>query len=112
MMHGNDAQIRLTVCTGCEGSTALHEALAAKLPDVVLRVAECLSVCTAPATLAAQAPGRATYVFRDVTAAQVSEVAAFVTEYRESPGGWIEDARPLGALRFQLVARVPAIDTP
>lgn len=99
--------VRLTVCVGCEGGHALAEAL--RGAEAEIRHAGCLQVCARSVALAAQAPGRATYVFGDVTAADAGDIATFVTLYRTAPKGWIADARPLGRLRHCLVARVPAM---
>lgn len=73
---------------------------------------ECLAVCSDPVTLAAQGPGRATYVFSGLGEADEADIRAFAEAYTSAPGGWIEDARPLGRLRFQLVTRVPAMPDP
>ena len=59
--------------------------------------------------MAAQAEGRATYVFGALSAADADDIARFVAAYRVAPKGWIADARPLGRLRDCLVARVPAM---
>lgn len=69
----------------------------------------CLSVCADPVTLAAQGAGRATYVFSGLGEADEADLRAFAEAYSGAPDGWIEDARPLGRLRFRLVTRVPAM---
>lgn len=68
-----------------------------------------MSVCAEPVTLAVRGADRATYVFKGVGPEDAGDVAAFASAYTSAPEGWIEDARPLGRLRFQLVTRVPAI---
>ena len=105
-------RIEFVVCAGCAGGDALAGAIAAACPEVAVLRAPCLSVCAAPVTLAAHAPGRATYVFSGLTAEHATDVAAFARTYLDAPDGWIEDARPLGSLRFRLVTRVPAITMP
>ncbi|WP_172300214.1 DUF1636 family protein [Pseudoruegeria sp. HB172150] len=101
--------VRLTICAGCSGGDALADVLREALPEAEIARADCLSVCTDPATVAAQAEGRATYVFSGVGIADEADIRAFLAEYAAAPKGWIEDARPLGRLRFCLVTRVPAI---
>ncbi len=104
-------KMRLLVCEGCGGTgTELREVLAARLQGVEVGMTGCLGVCADPVTLAAQAPGRATYMFSGLVAEDAADVEAFVAAWRGAPGGWIEDARPLGRLRQCLVARVPALN--
>ncbi len=104
-------KMRLLVCEGCGGTgTVLREVLAARLQGVEVGVIGCLGVCADPVTVAAQAPGCATYVFSGLGAGDAADLAAFVAAYRAAPAGWIEDARPLGRLRQCLVARVPALN--
>lgn len=86
----------------------MAEVVARACPTVPITYAPCLSVCADPVTLAAQGPGRATYVFSGITPADEGDIAAFARCYAAADKGWIEDARPLGRLRFQLVTRVPA----
>lgn len=95
------------ICGGCAGTAALRAVLDRETAPV--HVVECLSVCTAPVTLAAQGRGRATYVFAGITAEDAADIAAFARAYEAAPAGWIEDARPLGRLRFCLKTRVPAM---
>lgn len=104
---------RFILCAGCCGARDdLAQAIAAACPGRPVVLASCLSVCKAPATLAAQGPGRATYVFAGVAATDAADIAAFAREYAAAPHGWIEDARPLGRLRFLLVTRLPAPEDP
>ena len=67
------------------------------------------SATDAPLTVAAQGEGRATYVFRDVSVADLDGLMSFSREYAAAKRGWIVDALPLGDLRFKLVTRVPAM---
>ncbi len=101
--------MELVICAGCPGGDALAAAVEAACPGVRVARAPCLSVCGRPATLAAQAPGLATYVFAGLDAGDAPDVAAFVAAWGAARDGWIEDARPLGDLRLRLVTRVPAI---
>lgn len=101
---------RFVICTGCGATSApLEAALARTCPDIAVARAPCLAVCAEPVTLAAHGRGLATYVFSGLTAGDAEDVAAFARAYRAAPAGWIEDARPLGRLRFRLVTRVPAM---
>ncbi|MAQ84633.1 MAG: hypothetical protein CMH12_15515 [Maritimibacter sp.] len=101
--------VRLTICVGCEGGKALAARLKESMDDVEVVHAGCLQVCARSAGMAAQAEGRATYVFGALSAADADDIARFVAAYRVAPKGWIADARPLGRLRDCLVARVPAM---
>lgn len=74
-----------------------------------VRMHGCLSVCAEPVSLAVQADGKATYVFAGLTPDDAADVDAFLALYDNAPGGWIDDARPAGRLRFCLKARVPAL---
>ena len=69
----------------------------------------CLSVCDEPVAIAAQSEGCATYVFAGLTEADADDVVAFAAAYDAADAGWIDDARPLGRLRFCLKTRVPAL---
>lgn len=56
-----------------------------------------------------QAPGGASYVFEGIDLARDrADVLATLRAYLAAPGGWIEDARPCGRLRFCLKVRLPA----
>jgi predicted metal-binding protein len=48
-------------------------------------------------------------VFAGVQDTDAADVLNFAKLYDESADGWIEDARPLGRLRFCLKTRVPAL---
>ena len=101
---------RLTICGLCDGPGAeLAQSLSSQLKDWDVKLHECLSVCAEPVSVAAQAKGKATYVFAGVKDTDVDDVLAFARLYDDSADGWIEDARPLGRLRFCLKTRVPAL---
>ena len=97
------------MCGGCAGGDAVRAVLEATGAPV--QISECLSVCADPVTVAAQGAGRATYVFSGISAEHAHDLAAFAHAYDTADAGWIEDARPLGKLRFRLVTRVPAMRT-
>ena len=99
---------RVTICGTCgEGA---GRALAARMEGVAeVRVVPCLMACGRPLALAVDAPGKGTYLFADVEAATASgDLAAFIALLDASPDGEIADARPAGALRLRLMARLPA----
>lgn len=99
---------RLLICSTCMGEgEALADALRVEGWEVAMH--PCLSVCDDPVAIAAQSTGGATYVFAGLTAADAGDVAAFAAAYDAAPAGWIEDARPLGRLRFCLKSRVPGL---
>lgn len=97
-------EARVSVCTGCAGGGALASALAQEMP--VTKVA-CMNVCTRPACLAVRAEGKAAYLFGDVSEDMTPEIHALLGLYEAAPDGIIHDARPLGALRFCLIGRIP-----
>jgi predicted metal-binding protein len=102
---------RITVCAGCrEGAgAALAERLRAGLPEVEVRLAECLNACGAPLALAVTGDGKASYLFGGVEPdAQAEEVAAFMGLYAVAPAGEVADARACGRLRLCLRGRIPA----
>lgn len=102
--------LTFVICKGCRGQGAdLAAAVARACPEVPIIYAPCMSVCADPVTLAAQGHGRASYVFSGVTPEHAEDIAAFARAYEAADKGWIEDARPLGRLRFQLVTRIPAV---
>ena len=113
-----DVGIVLRLCSDCMSRAAAHLAMdelrravgVADLADAVqVETCDCLGACDAPAVLALQGAGRAAYVFVGVSLpADAADVAATCRLYRDSPGGWIVDARPCGRLRLCLRTRVPA----
>jgi predicted metal-binding protein len=107
----------LTICASCcagadeaqGGRLAEHLSTALDPKAFAVRTVPCLSCCSRPVALAAEAVGKATYVFADVDAeADRAAILTFARLYGAAQDGWIEDARPLGRLRHRLVARIPA----
>ena len=108
---------RILICSTCarsagsarEEAEALRAALASAGLDIDVGQTACLGACADPVTLAVQGTGRASYVFSGLAPAEMcADVVAFCRLFRDAPGGWIEDARPAGALRHHLRARLPA----
>ncbi|WP_174822784.1 DUF1636 family protein [Ruegeria lacuscaerulensis] len=112
-------QIRLLICNSCSGTRnreaerqAVQAALIRAGLDDQVTVADhaCFSSCTEPTALALQSAGRASYVFSGINVvADANDIAATCKAFLNSPGGWIEDARPCGRLRMCLRARIPAL---
>ena len=112
---------RLLVCATCErpeGQTArqdcarLREILqkAGRDKEIAVEAVSCLGGCTAPLNIGLQGQGRASYVMGDVSVADFeAEIVTWCELYLDLPQGWIEDARPLGKLRYNLRARIPAL---
>ena len=98
---------RVSVCVNCAGGMDLARALDAELAEPVARVG-CMNTCARPLCLSVRQTGRAAYVFGDMRVDQAAQVALFLGLYDAAPGGVITDARPLGDLREQLIARLPA----
>jgi predicted metal-binding protein len=93
------------VCEGC-GGAALADAFDAAL-DIAVRRTPCMNVCDDPVTVAFKADGKATYLFAGITPDDVADAQAFVQLYKDSPDGWIEDARQIGRMRLCLKGRIP-----
>ena len=112
-------RIRLLICDSCTG--ARDRDAERRAIDVALRRAgledrvdigehACFSSCETPVSLALQGAGLASYVFSGLDlSADAEAIAATCQTYLNSPGGWIEDARPCGRLRLCLRARIPAL---
>ena len=101
---------RVIACASCPGS--LHEALcrafAGDGPEgFVVEGTDCMNACARGPTLAFRAPGKAAWLFGDLGPANLSEILAFARLYAAASDGMISDARPLGALRFRLIGRIP-----
>ncbi|RME16973.1 MAG: DUF1636 domain-containing protein [Alphaproteobacteria bacterium] len=95
---------RVSVCVSCAGGSALADALAR---DVAINRVDCMNVCTKPACLSVREAGKAAYLFGDVSAEMADNVRTFLGLYEDAEAGIIEDARPIGKLRFCLIGRIP-----
>ena len=103
------------VCSSCcrvgetPHGTAFVAALRARLgKDFNVVPHACFSVCSEPQALAFRAAGKAAYVFSGLNLDDLDDIAAFADLWAGLADGWIEDARPIGRLRFCLKARIPA----
>ena len=105
----------LTICAGCRATdkpakgAELAEGLRAVIgPETVVRVSDCMNVCSQPITVSIRATGKAAYLFAGVDPdTQADELVALAQLYAKAEGGIIDDARPLGQLRFCLLGRIP-----
>jgi predicted metal-binding protein len=123
----SDHEICLHVCVTCraagdaEGTqrpgALLHGALAEALaregaPTVRLEAVECLSVCKRPCTVAVSGPGRWTYIYGDLDAANAVEtILEGVRLYAATPDGLVPWRQRPEAFRKGVVARIPPFKT-
>jgi predicted metal-binding protein len=105
--------IVIHLCAPClAGRTAEAVAGVARALDdgalaALVEVGPCLGPCGRPVALSLQGNGAAC-VFAGVRLpGDIGDLVATCRAYRDAPGGWIEDARPCGRLRFCLHARIP-----
>lgn len=105
--------IVLHLCGPClsSGAGEVAEGVARALGDAGLaarvETGPCLGPCDSPVALALHGGGAAC-VFAGVSLpGDMADLVATCRAYREAPGGWIEDARTCGRLRFCLRTRVP-----
>ena len=107
--------LRVLICATCAQPGAepqgisLVEALRDRLPpEIGVETCACMVQCGSPVAVALRGEDRYAYVFAGVDpAADVNDLCALVRLYADAPGGEITDARPAGALRHKLVARLP-----
>ena len=114
-MEGCNAVHQIFVCSSCcrVGETPQGAAFVAALrkrlgAHFAIAAHACFSVCSEPQALAFRAPGKAAYVFSGLNLDDLEDIAAFAQLWSGLVDGWIEDARPIGRLRFCLKARIPA----
>lgn len=68
----------------------------------------CMLSCGKPIAVSLTCPGKMSYLFADVDAAtDLGNLVTLIRLYRDSPGGAINDARPVGRLRHCLLGRLP-----
>ena len=101
----------VTLCASCPAADpTLSDALSAALQpmnNVEFRRVECMSGCERPPSLAVRAEGKTAYLFGEMTTEDVPSLINFLELFSESKDGNLADARPLGALRFKALARIP-----
>lgn len=103
----------LHLCAPCLGdgaataAAAVGRALGAAGLPARVEAGPCLGPCDRPVALSLQGGGAA-YVFAGVHLPEdADDLVATCRACLDSPGGWIENARPCGRLRFCLHVRVP-----
>lgn len=100
--------VRVHVCESCEGGAALMAALRPKVAETAeLWPVACMSGCRRAATVAFRAPGKTAYLFGNLTAEDVPDLARFARLYAGTERGDFTDARVLGGLRHKALARIP-----
>ncbi|MCC0072757.1 MAG: DUF1636 family protein [Rhodobacter sp.] len=104
--------MKLTLCASCAlGRGGFAPTLAAALARAgiaaTVDTVDCMSGCARPSTLAVRAPGKTAYLFGDLTEADLPDLLRFAAAYEATGDGCFADARPLGALRFKALARIP-----
>ena len=107
----------VSLCDTCDGadpglSDIVAEAAKTKGIDLSVQRVSCMSGCANPPALAVRQAGKTAYLFGRFTAEDIPSLMAFLTLYDEDPRGDIADARPLGELRFKVLARIPATMPP
>jgi predicted metal-binding protein len=90
----------------------LHEALAAgALPEgVTLRAVECLSNCTRGCSVALRGPGRWTYVYGNLAAADAEVVLDGAARYHATADGLVPWRERPEHFRKNCIARVPPLE--
>ena len=104
--------MKVTLCATCEAYSAaylqaLRRAVEAEGMAVKVATAACMQGCTRPVALAVRAEGKTAYLFGETSEADLPDLMVFLKLYAASPTGDLDDARPLGALRFKAMARIP-----
>lgn len=108
------AQPTVFVCGECPGGAGRLARIRAVLEGQGAAVAAsaCLGGCRSGASVAIRAPGGMAYLFGPVDDEEIACLPMLIALYRAAPAGAIADARPLGALRLRLLARIPAVPPP
>lgn len=104
--------MKVTLCATCDGYStgylhALRQAVEAAGVPAKVATAACLQGCRRPIALAVRDEGKTAYLFGETSEADLPDLMTFLGLYAASPTGDLEDARPLGALRFKAMARIP-----
>lgn len=98
---------QVIICRSCAQGRSLSSALQGRLQGYAVVETECMSGCTRPSTVAFRAPGKAAYLFGDLTVEDSAELSQFARLYLASDAGDFADARVLGGLRLKAIARIP-----
>jgi len=105
--------VKITVCTSCAlgrsgFAEVLRAALAQETIEADIQTVDCMSGCTRQSTVSFRDAGKTAYLFGDLSKADLGDLVTFSVAYQNSSDGSFADARPLGALRFKAIARIPA----
>lgn len=109
---GQAHDVCVIVCSSCPAG---RSGLAGKIAHAVneagvaahVTEAECMSGCARPSTVAFRSNGKTAYLFGDLAENDLDDIVRFIRLYVASVDGNFADARPLGALRFKALARIP-----
>ena len=104
--------MKITLCRSCVLGRAgfpdtLDEALRAAGVEAEVDTVDCMSGCTRASTVAFRDAGKTAFLFGDLTQSDLADLVRFAQAYAATPDGIFADARPLGALRFKALARIP-----
>lgn len=72
-----------------------------------VQLADCMSGCQRPQTLAVRQSGKTAYLFGEISADDLPGILTFLRLFDASADGTLADARPLGPLRMKAIARIP-----
>ncbi len=105
--------MKFTFCTRCPlGQSPLPVALAQALSvlgiSAELAEVDCMSGCARSSTASVRQEGKTAYLFGDLSQDDLADLVTFAQLYAQSTDGTFADARPLGALREKVIARIPA----
>lgn len=104
--------MKVTICASCDlGRAGFREVLREGLSEAGIAAevnsVACMSGCVRPSTVAFRDAGKTAYLFGDLTEADLADLVRFARAYAAASDGNFADARPLGALRFKALARIP-----
>ena len=103
----------VTLCRTCRDADPtlvdqLTEAVSGAGITVQMQQVDCMSGCKRPQTLSVRQTGKTAYLFGEITTGDIPDILTFLSLYASSADGNLDDARPLGRLRFKAIARIPA----
>jgi len=102
----------ISLCDTCDGADpgladAVRDAARAEGIELKIQRVSCMSGCANPPALAVRQSGKTAYLFGRFAIKDVPSLMTFLKLYAAHPIGDIADARPLGELRFKVLARIP-----
>ena len=105
--------MKFTFCTRCPlGQSPLPVALAQALSvlgiSAELAEVDCMSGCARSSAVSVRQEGKTAYLFGDLSQDDLADLVTFAQLYAQRTDGTFADARPLGALREKVIARIPA----